>query len=396
MGTPLDHHRHIHVFRWRWRGNGCLPRHSLGISLRDDRTGPSSGFVYARRQNRKGEEVGRHRAPRHLKSIANSEPPAEEVLVDRPTRTTASPAFPVPSWSRRPCRPRSRSMDRNRRRHYHRRTQRSHRAYDRGAAPLANHRAARQPQITLKSIRRPGRSLSLSAEAQVDLDAPAAYRAAGSRRSTPRTKAIPADCRSARRVAILFGPADGPVTAKAVLDAAKEANVKNYRHLYVIGFAITADARAKSTPARTCLGLPATFVAATMDLQMGDLLKTQRSSQIFSVCGAARCGRDRAAAAPDGDGTPRWQVKLRGLDVFDPVTMQPHHPQRHDVPCWMLDTAYNGMVFHADQVFFPKTARGTGLRRALKGTHDEAVWAHLAGDTSAPFAAALGPRSRSR
>jgi hypothetical protein len=45
----------------------------------------------------------------------------------------------------------------------------------------------------------------------------------------------------------------------------------------------------------------------------------------------------------------------------------------------MLDTAYNGMVFNADQVLFPKTEAWDSLRRALRSTHDEAVWAHLAG-----------------
>ena len=89
---------------------------------------------------------------------------------------------------------------------------------------------------------------------------------------------------------------------------------------------------------------------------------------------------------PCGSG---W-VKLLGLDVFDPITMEPHHAAGDDVPCWMLDTAYNGMVFHVDQVFFPKTSARDSLRKALKATHDEAVWQHLAGDTSAPFAAAVG------
>ena len=45
------------------------------------------------------------------------------------------------------------------------------------------------------------------------------------------------------------------------------------------------------------------------------------------------------------------------------------------------------MVFHADQVFFPRTSAWEGLRRALKGTHDDSVWAHLSGDLSAPFEA---------
>ena len=47
-------------------------------------------------------------------------------------------------------------------------------------------------------------------------------------------------------------------------------------------------------------------------------------------------------------------------------------------------------LFHADRVFFPKTAAWDSLRRALRATHDDAVWAHLAGDTSAPFAAPVG------
>ncbi len=244
-------------------------------------------------------------------------------------------------------------------------------------------------KVTLKSIRRPGRSLSLSAEAQVDLDASGSVvplAAAIDAAHESNTGGLPF---SSLAVAILFGPADGPVTAKAVLDAAKEANVKGYRHLYVIGFAITPDARGDIDAGEDALGLPATFVAATMDLQMGDLLKNQRSSQIFSVCGAPDIAVTRLDEAAE-DGTPRWQVKLLGLDVFDPITMQPHHAAGDDVPCWMLDTAYNGMVFHADQVFFPKTAAWDSLRRALRATHDDAVWAHLAGDTSAPFAAAVG------
>ena len=46
--------------------------------------GPAGGFTYKRKQNKKGEEVGGIVPHITLKSIANNEPPAEEVLVDRP------------------------------------------------------------------------------------------------------------------------------------------------------------------------------------------------------------------------------------------------------------------------------------------------------------------------
>lgn len=174
-----------------------------------------------------------------------------------------------------------------------------------------------------------------------------------------------------------------------MLDAAKEANTKNYHYLFVIGFQITADARREIDAGEDALGLPATYVSATMDLQLGDLLKTQRSSQIFAVCGQPDVDVIALPSPLVGDGTPQWQIRLRGLDVFDPVTMETYHRDGTDVPAWMLDTGWNGMVFHADQVFFPRTSAWDGLRRALKGTHDDSVWAHLSGDTSAPFEAAF-------
>ena len=52
--------------------------------LQDAGRRPSSGFVYQRRQNAKGEEVGGIIPHVTLKAIVNDEPPTEEVLVDRP------------------------------------------------------------------------------------------------------------------------------------------------------------------------------------------------------------------------------------------------------------------------------------------------------------------------
>jgi adenine-specific DNA-methyltransferase len=52
--------------------------------LKEPKHGPGGGFVYKRKQNSKGEEVGGIVPHVTLKSIANDEPPDEEVLVDRP------------------------------------------------------------------------------------------------------------------------------------------------------------------------------------------------------------------------------------------------------------------------------------------------------------------------
>jgi adenine-specific DNA-methyltransferase len=358
--------------------------------LRDDKVGPAAGFVYARRQNRKGEEVGGIVPHIMLKSIANNEPPAEEVLVDRPetdekiTRVTGP--FVVEATLPTPQSPEGddaapKTPDDEPGDHVARMIEVLRRA---PTLALPGNR-----RVTLKNIRRPGRSLSLSAEAMVDHDPTGGtvpLDAAVDAAHEANTGGLPF---SSKPVAILFGPADGPITGRAVLDAAKEANVKGYAHLFAIGFAITAEGRSEIEGGEAALGLPATYVTATMDLQMGDLLRNQRSSQIFAVCGLPEIAIV-PLADPDEDGTPRWQVRLCGLDVFDPVEMTTHHRGGKDVPAWMLDTRWNGMVFHADQVFFPRTSAWENLRKALKATHDDSVWEHLAGDLSAPFAAPAG------
>ena len=57
--------------------------------LQEPERGPAGGFEYRRRQNRKGEEVGGIVPHITLESIANQEPAKEEVLVDRPEKDGA-------------------------------------------------------------------------------------------------------------------------------------------------------------------------------------------------------------------------------------------------------------------------------------------------------------------
>ena len=66
--------------------------------------------------------------------------------------------------------------------------------------------------------------------------------------------------------------------------------------------------------------------------------------------------------------------------------------EAENLPCWMLDTNYNGMVFCASQVFFPKTGAWDNLQKSLNGEFNESVWEHLAGTVSEPFA--LGDKRR--
>jgi len=173
-----------------------------------------------------------------------------------------------------------------------------------------------------------------------------------------------------------------------VEEAWQEASVKRYTRLFIIGFGI--DPKAREFIEKTArIGLPSFYLQATMDLQMGDLLKHMRSSQVFSVCGLPDVALRRLKPVGkqgqvEGDS---WEVELLGLDTFDPVSMEPTHYPGADLPAWLLDTDYNGMVFRVRQAFFPRTGAWESLKRALKAEFEDSVWAHLAGTTSAPFPA---------
>jgi adenine-specific DNA-methyltransferase len=213
--------------------------------------------------------------------------------------------------------------------------------------------------VTLKNVRPPAKTLSLSAEATVPNGAE-------------------------KPVAFVFGPENGAVSEKLVYQAAKEANAKNYSHLYVVGFAIQPNARMLAEQCAEVVGIPATYVQATPDLMMGDLLKNMRSSQIFSVCGLPEA---EIRKVKNVNGSQQYEVELLGLDVFDPVAMEVHHGNADDVPTWFLDTDYNGLCFHVSQAFFPRTSAWENLKKALGGEYEETVWDHLAGTVSAPFEA---------
>jgi adenine-specific DNA-methyltransferase len=321
------------------------------FELADPARGPSSGFVY--------------REPRGIVShttsstLANGEPPIQEVIVDRPevdskvTRVTGP--FVVEATIPTPVESEEESA-----------------AGDGGAPEDGSYldrmleALRRNPvlqlggnrTISLRNVRPPAKALMLSAEAALEPD------------DAP--------------IAILFGPENGAINERAVYDALREAHLRSYEQLLVIGFAIEPGAREFVEKAEMQVGIPATYVQATPDLVMGDLLKTMRSSQIFSVAGLPDLAI-RTLPPEEGGEEERYEVELLGLDVFDPVEMAVEHRDGLDVPAWLLDTDYNGMVFHVSQAFFPRTAAWDSLKRSLSGELEDAVWDHLAGTTSAPF-----------
>lgn len=349
--------------------------------LKDQKLGPSGGFVYKRKQNRKGEEVGGLVPHITLKSIANDEQPAMEVLVDRPeerkdvvrvagpfvVEATIAPAqtieeaAPVVEAGAPPMVQEAMATYGDAVTHIERMTQ-----------VLRQSKTLRLPgnrELVLEQIRRNGDGDILHAEA-ADADG--------------------------KRIAIVFGPEAGAVSADMVFEAAREAHFLRYDHLYFFAFAIQAKARElieeRNKDGNPKLRIHCTYVSVTPDVAMSDLLKTTRASEIFSVTGLPDA-RIKKLKEKSAAGEPLYQVEVRGLDIFNPANMEQESVEGENLPCWMLDTDYDPSgSFYATQVFFPKTSAWDNLQKSLKATFDESVWSHLAGTSSEPFV--VGERRR--
>ena len=318
--------------------------------LKEEAHGPAKGFAYKRSQKRNGEEDGGIVPRVTLSSIANGEPADDVVLVDRPevvrgvTRVTGPFVFeatiPTPlDWEAEPPKADDAII-----------------TTDRMLEVLRRSPVLRLPgneTVTFRNIRQPVRTMALSAEAFVEASAPG-------QQPTLHEVADEAEEKNGSRlasVAFVFGPEDGAVSERLVQEAGKEAYIKSYTHLYVIGFAVQPNARMLIENSAAVMGIPATYVQASTDLMMGDLLKHMRSSQIFSVCGLPEI-----KLHPMKDGL--FSVELLGLDVFDPASMEVDHRRGDDVPAWFLDTDYNNLCFHVNQAFFPRTAAWEQLEKS--------------------------------
>ena len=314
--------------------------------LKDPARGPAGGFKYMRKQNNKGEEVGGIVPHITSSTIANNEPPDYEVLVDRPelqkgiTRVTGrfvvEATIPTPQGlegASEPGHPHPNPLPRGEGIKQDDWTARMIGILR--ASPVLHVGGGRT--LKLASIREPAQALTLSAEA-VALAETLNDELTATGISNGELPLTGGDATGVGKpVAILFGPENGALTESTVRSAHDEASMKSrgYAHLYVIGFAIDPRAREYLEHAAK-LGVPATYVQATPDVLMGDLLKNMRSSQIFSVCGLPDVTVKRVPApedaAPAAKDWPYFQVTLNGLDVFDPASHEVDHRTGFDVP----------------------------------------------------------------
>ena len=179
-----------------------------------------------------------------------------------------------------------------------------------------------------------------------------------------------------RRAAILIGPEFGTLARSDLVDAAREAADAGFDVVVSCAFAYDAQA----TDLDRLGKVPILKARMNADLHMGDELKTTGKGNLFVVFGEP----DIEIESADED---RIQVRLHGVDVFHPQTGKVRSDSADDVPCWFIDTEYDGESFFVRHAYFPGAASDPykALKTTLKAEIDQEAWESLRRTVSRPF-----------
>lgn len=183
-----------------------------------------------------------------------------------------------------------------------------------------------------------------------------------------------------RRVAVSIGPEVGNITAYQVEDVIRDANRKGYDDVVFAAFGFDAAAQdAIESSSHPKLRLHMALIRP--DVAMGDLLKTQPGSQIFTVFSAPR------VKEPNEQSDGQYVIEVEGMDVYDPVSNTLFPTDKDRIAAWWLDSDYDGRTFCICQAFFPDKSKWAKLAKALgdKGIIEEEKFAALSGWKSLPF-----------
>ena len=180
-----------------------------------------------------------------------------------------------------------------------------------------------------------------------------------------------------RRAAILVGPEFGTLSRADLVRAAREASEAGFDVLVACAFNYEAHASELDR-----LGpLPILKARMNPELHMSGELKNTGRGNLFVVFGEPDLRVEDVPGRPD-----HVQVRILGVDVFDPRTGDIRSGDTDSIAAWFIDTDYDDESFFVRHAYFlgaqdPYKA----LKAALRAEIDEAAWATLHRDVSRPF-----------
>lgn len=183
------------------------------------------------------------------------------------------------------------------------------------------------------------------------------------------------DASEEKRAAICIGPEFGTMQRKDIVQAAREAADAGFDLVIACAF----NFEAHTTEFNSLGNMPVLKARMNADLHMGGDLKPTGAGNLFVVFGEP----DIEIQDAGGD---QIQVKVNGVDVFDPAKGEVRSDDVEGIACWFIDTNYNSESFFVRQAYFLGANDPYGaLKTTLKTEVDEQAWESLNSDTSQPF-----------
>ena len=178
-----------------------------------------------------------------------------------------------------------------------------------------------------------------------------------------------------RRAAIFLGPEFGTTSRPDLTAAAREATDARFDVLIAAAFNFEAHASELNR-----LGpLPILRAKINPDLHMAGELKNTGKGNLFIVFGEPDVEIETVA-------DDQLQVKVLGVDVFDPNTGDIRSGDTKSIAAWFIDTDYDEESFFVRHAYFlGANDPYKSLKTALKAEIDEIAWSTLYRDVSRPF-----------
>jgi adenine-specific DNA-methyltransferase len=178
-----------------------------------------------------------------------------------------------------------------------------------------------------------------------------------------------------RRAGIFIGPEFGTVPRQDLVAAAREAGDAGFDVLISCAFSYDAQSSGLQNLGR----VPILKARMNADLHMAGDLKNTGKGNLFVIFGEPDIAILPAPAN-------QIQVKINGVDVFDPSTGEIRSDNADGIACWFIDTDYNEESFFVRHAYFlGANDPYKSLKTTLKAEIDEDAWQTLHSDTSRPF-----------
>ena len=178
-----------------------------------------------------------------------------------------------------------------------------------------------------------------------------------------------------KRAGIFIGPEFGTVSRPDLVEATREAADAGFDVLIACAFNYDAHSSEFNKLGR----IPILKARMNADLHMADDLKNTGKGNLFVIFGEPDID---IMDAPNN----QIEVKVNGVDVFDPGTGEVRSDNADGIACWFIDTNYNEESFFVRQAYFlGANDPYKSLKTTLKAEINKEAWETLYSDTSRPF-----------